>query len=110
MKQIITKRPDGTVKVQTKNEKPTRTKQSYRDMVNVNKMIKKHGIRQVMAHSSMNDGIYGDFAGIGDFTQQQNAIINAQNQFLQLPSCPTLCYFLFSFYPLLFCFFIHGAT
>lgn len=86
MKQIKYTRPDGSIGIKTKNEKPTKTKQAMRDMVNVNSIIKKYRQTGIITHISSKDGTYGDFVEIKDFAGALNTVIKARQQFELLPS------------------------
>jgi len=86
MKQQQYKRKDGSLGIKTINEKPTKTKQSMRDMVNVNNIIKKYRTTGIITHITSKDGTYGDFVEIKDFQGALNTVIKAKQQFELLPS------------------------
>lgn len=86
MKQKITTRANGSIKIQSVNEKPSRTKKSLRDMVNVNTILRKYRQTGIITHVTSKDGTYGDFTEIKDFSGALNTVIKAKQQFELLPA------------------------
>jgi len=86
MKQKRTIRKDGTVKIETINELPSRTKKGMREMVNVNAILRKYRQTGILTHVSSKDGTYGDFSEIKDFAGALNTVIKAKEQFELLPA------------------------
>jgi len=86
MEQKKSVRKDGTIRIQTINEKPSRTKKSMREMVNVNSILRKYRQTGILTHVSAKDGTYGDFSEIKDFAGALNTVIKAKQQFELLPA------------------------
>lgn len=72
--------------IKTVNELPSKTKQSFRDMVNTNKIIQKYRQTGIINHITSKDGVYGDFSEMKDFSGALNTVIKAKQQFEGLPS------------------------
>lgn len=68
------------VQFHTKGE--SRTKQSMKDETDINNIMRKHYI----SHYNQNPGSYGDFTQATDFHTAQNLVIQAHEQFMDLPS------------------------
>lgn len=72
--------------IKTVNELPSKTKQSFRDIVNTNNIIKKYRQTGIINHITSKDGVYGDFSEMKDFSGALNTVIKAKQQFELLPS------------------------
>lgn len=86
MKKIITDSKTGKTKVITVNEEPTKTQQSYRDMVNINKIMKKYKETGMITHLNSKTGIYADLTSLPSYEESLQAVITAQNAFMDLPA------------------------
>ena len=62
-----------------------RTKQSFKDETDVNKIIAKHARMGTLSHLEQWGGNYGDWTGF-DFQEAQNQIARANSMFEELPS------------------------
>ncbi len=62
-----------------------RTKQSFKDETDVNKIIARHARMGTLSHLEQWGGQYGDLAGF-DFQTAQNQIAKANTMFEQLPA------------------------
>lgn len=84
---IIEKRPDGTLRVYSKPIGKSRTKQAFRDSVDVNKVVARHqiGLRH-LAQIPNTTGVYADMSSIPDYQNALHIQQDAQNKFLALPS------------------------
>jgi len=80
----ITKRPDGSVKVETVNTKPSRTQQQFKDETDVNLIVAKYEKTGQFARSTAKTGQYADFSEIKDYQSMLNTVIEAQNAFQEL--------------------------
>lgn len=65
--------------------KDGRTKQSFKDSTDVNKILKKAQKAGTLSHLQKHGAYYGDFADF-DFFEAQNALARARNMFGELPS------------------------
>lgn len=85
--QIITRRENGTIRIQYLNKEPSKTQQHFADSVNVNNIMKKY-------HNNLNNvpapiaaaGVYGDFSKAKSYQEMLNAINQSEESFGQLPS------------------------
>ena len=68
-----------------KYERPGRTKQSFKDSCDVEKIIKKMWKAGTLSHLERFEGVYGDFSNF-DFLTAQNALVKAQGVFDALPA------------------------
>jgi len=62
-----------------------RTKQSFKDETDVNKLIEKHTRMGTLSHLEQWGGQYGDLSGF-DFQEAQNQMAKANSMFEALPS------------------------
>lgn len=62
-----------------------RVEQSHKDEVNINNIVKRHGIDLIAKTSAMTQFRYDDVTG-NDFQESMNAILTAQESFGSLPS------------------------
>jgi phage internal scaffolding protein len=64
---------------------PSRTKQSFRDECDINNILKQFNVTGQLPVGSVQPQ-YGDFSGITDYQSALNAVMAAQDSFLQLPA------------------------
>nr|QJB19828.1 MAG: internal scaffolding protein [Microvirus sp.] len=87
MKKITVDPKTKRVRVQTINDKPTKTQQQFQDAVNVNKIIEKYkrtGDRSFI--ESTKTGVYADTTMFKDYQSAKNKVIEADQAFLTIPS------------------------
>ncbi len=65
--------------------KPSRTKQSFRDECDINNILRQFNVTGQLPVGSVQPQ-YGDFSGITDYQSALNAVMAAQDSFLQLPA------------------------
>jgi phage internal scaffolding protein len=65
--------------------KPSRTKQSFRDECDINNILRQFNVTGQLPAGSVQPQ-YGDFSGITDYQSALNAVMAAQDSFLQLPA------------------------
>lgn len=63
----------------------SRTEKAHKNRVNINSIIRK-AQRTGLIPTSSNPGFYGDFTGVSDYQSCVNALINAEDRFMALPS------------------------
>lgn len=66
-------------------ERPSRTKQSFRDECDINNILKRFNVTGELPVGSVQPQ-YGDFSGITDYQSALNAVMEAQDSFLALPA------------------------
>lgn len=64
---------------------PSRTKQSFRDECDINNILRQFNVTGQLPVGSVQPQ-YGDFSGITDYQSALNAVMAAQDSFLQLPA------------------------
>ena len=64
---------------------PSRTKQSFRDECDINNILRQFNVTGQLPSGSVQPQ-YGDFSGITDYQSALNAVMAAQDSFLQLPA------------------------
>jgi phage internal scaffolding protein len=64
---------------------PSRTKQSFRDECDINNILRQFNVTGQLPIGSVQPQ-YGDFSGITDYQSALNAVMAAQDSFLQLPA------------------------
>jgi phage internal scaffolding protein len=65
--------------------RPSRTKQSFRDECDINHILRQFNVTGQLPVGSVQPQ-YGDFSGITDYQSALNAVMAAQDSFLQLPA------------------------
>lgn len=83
---VIERRSNGTKRVVTINNEPSRTQQQFKDDVNINKIMAKYKKTGMIKHINPNSGVYADMTNIGSYQEAMETVINAQNAFQDLPS------------------------
>jgi len=84
---LITKRPNGTRRVQTVNGLPSRTQKQHKDQVNVNNIMKKFKKTGSITHlRNAKEGVYADLTQITDYAESLMQIKKADEAFLSIPS------------------------
>lgn len=68
------------------NEEPSLTKQSFKNECDINLIMKKWQKTGVLPQARSAQPCYGDFTGISDYQSALNAVAEAQDTFLALPS------------------------
>ena len=86
MPKVITKRKDGSIQVATDFKKKTRTQQQFKEMVNVNNIMKNYLKTGQWTHLANKEGIYADVAAITDYKESMEKIVKAQQSFETLPA------------------------
>lgn len=61
------------------------TEQSHKDTVNINNIIKKHGVDLIAKTTALQQFVYDDVTG-NDFQESMNMLIKARDSFETLPS------------------------
>lgn len=83
---IITKRPNGTIRVATQFPDETKTDQSFKDECDVNNIIAKFKKTGQLTHLAKRPGVYADISEITDLLDMTNKVKEAQDAFDALPS------------------------
>jgi len=65
--------------------KPSLAKQSFRDECDINNILRQFNVTGQLPSGSVQPQ-YGDFSGITDYQSALNAVMAAQDSFLQLPA------------------------
>lgn len=60
---------------------PGRTKQSFKDEVDINKIIKKHARTGMITHVNKKQPFYGDVSSIGSYQESLEIVRNAEELF-----------------------------
>ena len=66
--------------------KPSRTKQSFRDEVDINQVIRRYHSTGVLPQNNTHELTFGDYSNPIDFHEAQNKIMRANDLFYALPS------------------------
>lgn len=67
------------------NDLPTKTQQQFRDEVDINTIVERFGLTGQMPED-FRAPQYGDFSDVVDFHTAQNAVLAAQDAFMQMPA------------------------
>lgn len=73
-------------RVQVLFDSPSLTQQNFKDECDVNRILSKYGVEQIVAHRSMYNGQYGDFSGVPDYQTALNSVLKANDMFMSLPA------------------------
>ena len=85
MKTKITKRKNGSRRVQFTSDEKTKTEQHHKSEVNINNILERYR-RTGTAPMAAGRPMYGDFTNALDFQETKDRIIAANRQFMELPS------------------------
>lgn len=83
---VVTKRDNGKLRIQTFNREPSKTQQQFRDMVNVNNIMKKYHATREITHLNNRQGKYADITNAQEYFEATKTITEANQAFEQLPS------------------------
>lgn len=83
---LCTYREDGRLRVTTVNEEPSMTIQSDKDSCDINKILSTFNSTGVMSNIRTDEPFSGDFSGVTDFQSAMNAVVAAQDAFMELPA------------------------
>lgn len=84
-KKLRIMRPYERNRVKKIFKKETRTKASMAEECNINKIMAKYQKFGTLPPSN-DTGRFGDFTKVGDYHSAMNAVVEAQQQFMELPS------------------------
>lgn len=62
------------------------TKQSFKDMCDVNKIVARWNKTGVLDNVNVREGVYGDFSNIVDYTESVRRVERAMEDFMSLPA------------------------
>lgn len=83
---IIEKRKNGTTRVATLNEHPSKTDQSQKQDCDVNYIVAKYRKTGQITHLAKRRGYYADVSTIPDLTEALSIVSTASDAFNALPS------------------------
>lgn len=82
----ITYRDNGSKRISTINNEPSKTDQQWKDDVDVNSILRKFQKTGQLTHFAKVQGQYGDVSNIPDLDQAMQQIVDAKEAFQGLPS------------------------
>lgn len=83
----ITKRPNGTLRVQHEfPDAPSKVQQQFKDEVDINRIMKKYSKGIPVTHLNRGAGFYADFSEVKDYASALHSLAKAQSSFMELPS------------------------
>lgn len=83
---IIEIRANGTKRVYTKNEEPSKTDKSWKKDCDVNEIVRRFNKTGQITHLRNTQGVYADVSEITDLKTALETVQNAQNAFDSLPA------------------------
>lgn len=86
MKKIIVDKESGKVKVLSVITEKSRTQQQFKDMVNINNIMKQYSKTKELKHLNMRQGQYADLTQIKDYKESLETVITAQKAFETVPA------------------------
>ena len=84
--QVITRRPNGTIRVTQMFPEETLTQQQFAEETNVNKIMAKYKKTRMITHINSSTGVYADLTKLDSFQTAQETVLKATNAFMDLPS------------------------
>jgi len=85
MTTIVTTRPNGHRRVQINLDPKSKVEQHHKNEVDINQIVQKF-TRTGLLPQRTTEPRYGDFTGVIDYHDAQNRILQAEHDFMQLPS------------------------
>lgn len=73
-------------RVSVKFTKPSLAQQSFKDECDINNIMARYERTGMIEHVNTYQGQYGDFIGFPDYHEAMNAVKEAENMFMTLPS------------------------
>lgn len=89
MKQVIKDKNGNVTKVVTvfdPENRPSKTRQEFKNECDINQIIKKYNRTGELTHLKKNNGVFMDHTKLGDYQENLNKIIEANNAFNALNS------------------------
>jgi len=83
---IITRRPNGSIRVATRNSQPSRTDQQYTEEADINNIMRRYEKTGQLPSRSSKIGIYADVSQLPDLLTASNIVHDARTKFEALPS------------------------
>lgn len=83
---IVTRRANGTKRVVTINDQPSRTQKQFRDKVNVNSIMAKYRKTGLIDHVRQTPGVYTDLTRLPDYQTAMETVVRAQETFQTVPA------------------------
>lgn len=77
---------ERTPRVQFVSDKPSLTKQSFRDACDINNIMKRYERTGVLEHRNQYAAQYGDFTGFDDYQASMQKLQEADDAFASLPA------------------------
>jgi len=84
--QIVSKREDGSLRVQTLNDEADMCKQSFKDECDINFILRDYGRTGVVRHLNEARARYMDVSEVGDYESALLTVKAAEEQFMSLPA------------------------
>jgi len=84
--QKIIELADGRKKVVTVNDEPSMTQQQFKEMSDINRIMKKYHKGEMVNYLNRRPGVYGDFSKMPNYSDALQTVIDAQESFMTLPS------------------------
>lgn len=82
----VTTREDGSIRVQTVNDEPERTKQSFKDECDINRIMRQFQQTGVVRHLNEARAQYADVSELTDYADALSVVRRAEEMFMSLPS------------------------
>jgi phage internal scaffolding protein len=83
---FCTIRSNGTLRVQTLNDEPSRTIQSEKDSCDINLIVSRFKTTGVMTNIAKGMPQYGDYSEVIDYQSALNVVNAAEDAFMALPA------------------------
>lgn len=82
----ITEREDGSLRVQTVNEDPEMTKQSFKDECDINFILRDYERSGVVRSLNKARAVFADVSELGDYADALMVVQEAEEAFMALPA------------------------
>jgi len=83
---VITRRPNGSIRVSTINKQPSRTDQQFVKDADINNIMERYAKTGIPPHRTSKTPMYADVSELPDLLTVSNIVHEAQSKFQSLPS------------------------
>lgn len=85
-RQLITERPDGSLRVQTVNEDEDMARQSFKDSCDINHILRGYNQTGIITHLNKAQAQFADVSEMTDYADALMVVREAEGLFMSLPA------------------------
>lgn len=83
---VISKRANGTTRVFTKNDEPSRTQTQFAERTDINNIMAKYRRTGIIDQINRKKGVYADISEVKDYQGSLETVMRAEKAFNALPA------------------------